>query len=247
MGSLKTIPKYENKDFIGAENFDNVYRTPPNFTVKDLIPKDYIIHKDGDIFKFDNNPDNDIILGFDKGPKGAVGFYDIANKKIHTVDQSVYEKKYKDKPELLKQFGMENTLIHEKTHGDDYELRKKKVDILKTQLYNSINNTEKLRGKPYEPYKRHVPLIDTEYEAIGPVMAQDKEFDKLFDIFKEKRIKSGLPLKEKGIKEINRDKNELVPYYAGAFPEDVLNPKDKLAKKINRLKFSNVEPMWGMV
>jgi len=181
--NLKNIPRYKQREYIGDDDIDIVYRTP-NIEPIDMVPK-----------KADFISKNEMYKRY-RGYGG--GHYDYDNDVIAIRDD------IKDPDEI------NEILVHENTH-------------------RKIN-------KKYNNPDREWSRVQTELDAY-PDASTKKELNEDKNIFLNK-VHWIDGAKKKQFKNIFKTQiEEPYAYYAGIFPKDILNPKDKLSKKINRMWF----------
>jgi len=106
-----------------------------------------------------------------------------------------------------------NVLLHENVHYNANRKRDRLIDI--------IDNTK-------------LPIVDSEINASNTKNLKKTIFDEY--------LNETLPIirpseKEKFINEVKSKPEELFALYGARFPEDILNPRNKISKKLNRMWF----------
>jgi len=199
INDLRDLEKYNPKftksqQNTAEDNFDILYRTPQNITVKDLIPKDYTVIT------------NPIGTRFENLPERTKGYYDPKTDKIYIRDEEYFNKT--DKPELLQYNNQERILMHEATH--------------RTQRNRS----------------NEVPLVKSEYNYFKDTSPLNtNELTNNINLFKEQLKRNDINISPKNFEKLEKSPKEFLPVFTQFFPEQVINPRNKLAKKANRLWF----------
>jgi len=215
--SLNNITPYEMSDE-QEDDFDIVYRTPKDVTIDDLIPTDYII---------------------DDEKEGSSGSYDPYEDKISVRSEGYLKKKYPNQDPKKLQRGI---LAHEGFHRDWND------------AYNNSNGTSLLKEKRMQNEYRQ-PFLETMVATKQDTPEERKEFDEEFDdivYFHTQDMRKKHSKKVDNFRNIIENKyenfsrlNEGHAFYGQAFPNQVLNPTNKIGRRLNRNKFKEA-PIWGM-
>jgi len=141
------------------------------------------------------------------------GVYHRPTGTIHVVEDDFFLKNI--------EYPKNEVLLHENTHK--MFNRKRDKYIMNTETFNT-------------------PIIESEIRAgvsnISPGLFENNELE---EYFTETEKRSGKPFSaEKSTKfrnEFRKKPEELFAVYAAKWPEDILNPRNKISKKLNRMWF----------
>lgn len=247
--NLNDIQPYLEDEYIGADDFDIGYRTPPKLylneesTARDLIksnvlPEKYIMVPDPDKYfdeLYETYPEK--VKGF-KLPPGEY------NKKKYRPKETNTNKK---EPVLLGLYSLNFDEIAVKE--PDISDPNSKWEMLETLIHEDTH--QKQRRMEYNNPKSRVLS-----EPSVPLFEKMFKENTIMKEFNEKVAQSNVPFEEQQELRKNRKivtkkfKKQIFPeqlaYYGDHFIWDTItDPRNKTERALNRLKFKDA-PIWGM-
>ena len=143
------------------------------------------------------------------------GYYEGQSDKIRVRPEEYYKNRYHDKDKDFKYNNQQRLLIHENTH--------------RQQAKHSYTST----------FKASPPRVRSEYDYMKDTWKDNtaRLNNDLNLLHKQFEINDIEINKSNANKIIKSRPAELYPIFTQYFPEQVINPKNKLARKVNRLWF----------
>jgi len=177
-------------------------------TPKDINPEDLLPTE----FTVDEKENDEIF----KSNKDALGYFDCINNEIHIRAKRNIDPQFIGRASNYGNFN--SFLIHENAHKKQYD-----------------NRNNQLLVKNDESCKLKKRKIKTEYDYFDENIGKTNDADVMF--LKKKSAAVGNPIGPKTTEMLKQTPHEPLAYFSQFFPEEVINPQSKLAKKANRMWF----------
>lgn len=147
--------------------------------------------------------------------------------------------------------GTEFETLHPKTKGY-YDSRADKIFIRDEEFINKVVDPEirhyqspervlihEATHRAQRAHSNQVPLVKSEYNYFKDTDPYNttRELKNNITLLEEQIKTRKIPALPRRIKELEKNPQELFPVFTQLFPEQVINPKNKLARKANRLWF----------